>query len=122
MMVQEKVRDIGILSAMGASAAGIGTIFATAGATIATGGAVLGLLAGEAVAGHVNAVKDWIEGSFGIQIFRRDVYAFTNIPSMPNERLNLAIAGVTVVFALVICLIPAIRAARLDPVEALRHE
>ena len=122
MMVQEKVRDIGILSAMGASAAGVGAIFAMAGATIAAGGAALGLLAGESVARHVNAVKDWIESTFGIQIFRRDVYAFTDIPSVVDGRLNLAIAGVTVAFAIVICMLPALRAARLDPVEALRHE
>ncbi|HZM00329.1 MAG TPA: ABC transporter permease [Planctomycetota bacterium] len=122
MMVQEKIRDIGILSAMGASAGGIGAIFATAGTAIAAGGALLGLLAGDAVATNVDAVKDWIESTFDIQIFRRDVYAFTTIPSVVDDRLNLAIAGVTVAFALVICLVPAIRAARLDPVEALRHD
>jgi ABC-type lipoprotein release transport system permease subunit len=122
MMVQEKIRDIGILSAMGASAAGIGAIFAAAGATIATGGAIVGLLAGESVSRNVDGVKDWIEGTFGIQIFRRDVYAFTRIPSVVNEDLDLMIAGVTVVFALLICLLPALRASRLDPVEALRHD
>jgi lipoprotein-releasing system permease protein len=122
MMVQEKIRDIGILSAMGAPAAGIGAIFATAGATIAAGGALLGLLAGGSVARNVDTVKDWIEHTFHIQIFRRDVYAFTTIPSVVDDRLNWTIAGVTVAFALVICMLPALRAARLDPVDALRHD
>ena len=122
MMVQEKIRDIGILSAMGASAGGIGAIFAAAGAAIATGGAVLGFFAGDAVASHVNTVKDWIEGTFDIQIFRRDVYAFTEIPSVVRPDLNFVIAAVTVAFALLICLLPALRAARMDPVEALRHD
>ncbi len=110
MMVQEKIRDIGILSAMGAPARGIGAIFATCGFFAAGLGGVLGLLLGEALARNVDHVKDWIEHSFGIEIFRKDVYAFTTIPSEVDSRLNLIIVGVTVVFSTLICLWPALRA------------
>jgi len=122
MMVQEKIRDIGILSAMGAPSSGIGSVFALCGVYIAGLGGLFGLGAGTLVAYKVNDVKDWIESTFHIQIFRRDVYAFFDIPSDVNVTLNVAIVLVTAVFSVVICLLPALRAASMDPVEALRHE
>jgi lipoprotein-releasing system permease protein len=122
MMVQEKVRDIGILSAMGASAGGIGAVFALCGLYVAGLGGALGLLLGELLSRHINDVKDWIESTFGIQVFNRDVYAFTEIPTSIHQDLNVAIVVGTACFSVFICLLPALRAARMDPVEALRHE
>jgi len=122
MLVQEKVRDIGVLSAMGTSAGGIGSIFAMVGVTISLAGGLVGLLSGWWLATNINNVKDWIEDVFDVQIFDRNVYAFSEIPIDMDWSQNLLITVLAVVSAATICLIPAWRAARLDPVEALRHD
>ena len=122
MLVQEKVRDIGILSAMGIPARGIGSIFAMVGVTISLVGGLAGLGSGVWLALHINDVKDWIEDVFKVQVFDRNVYAFSEIPIDLDMTANLYITVATVLGAVTICMIPAWRAARLDPVEALRHE
>jgi len=122
MMVREKIRDIGILSAIGASPGSVGGVFALAGLFVSSVGGAAGLALGTLVATNLNAIKDWIEATFDIEIFRRDVYAFEEVPVEVSLGLDVAIAAATVVFGVVICLLPSWRAARMDPVEALRHE
>ncbi len=116
------MRDIGILSAMGAPAGGVGAVFAVCGIYIATLGGLFGLVSGVALAANINKVKDALEDLLGIEIFKKEIYAFSEIPVALDHTLNVAIAGITVVGAVLICMMPAFRAARMDPVEALRHE
>lgn len=122
MLVQQKVRDIGILSSMGATAGGVGTVFALSGVMIATLGGLFGLVFGELLAVKINAVKDFIEGLLGIEIFSKKIYAFSEIPMDNSHSVNLWITAATVFFAVFVSLVPALRAAWLDPVDALRHE
>ena len=122
MMVREKLRDIGILASMGAPPGGIAGVFALCAVFVATLGGLLGLGLGTLLSLNVNAVKDWIEDTFGIEIFRQDVYAFRDIPSALDVRTNLIFVGTTIVFSVLICAWPALRSGRMDPVEALRHE
>ncbi len=121
-LVQEKTRDIGILSTMGAAPLGVGGLFTLCGTLISAAGCVVGLVLGTLIVVNVNAIKDWIENTFGVEIFRRDVYAFTEIPAKLDHGLNLMIVVVTIFFSALICLWPAWRAGRMNPVEALRHE
>lgn len=122
MMVMEKTRDIGILRALGANPRGIGLIFLVEGAIIGVLGVMVGGVAGVALSDNINAAAKFIEDITGWTFFPSDVYYFTEIPSrisMPDVT-----AIITVALALTLCagLYPAWKAARLDPVDAIRYE
>lgn len=122
MMVTEKRRDIGILTALGATPAGVQQLFLL----IAFWDALLGALAG-AVLGtwgalEIDNIERWLSRTFGVQIFNREVYLFDHIPSVVQPLWVATIVLGAFLCALVFAAIPAWRAARLDPLEALRYE
>lgn len=122
LLVSDKTRDIGVLNAMGASTAGISSIFVTCAVLITGVGAALGTITGLLLANHMDAVNDGVEALFGVRIFRPDIYVFQEIPVDIEPWFVVLVLTATLALAVVSALIPSVRAARLDPVSALRYE
>lgn len=122
LMVSEKVKDIGILKAMGASDKGIMGIFVSNGFFISLFGSLLGSAAGIAFSLNINSISDLIYEHTGFRVFPRDVYYLDQIPCEISYTNIAIIVTVTLVLALLACMIPALKAARMDVVEALNSD
>jgi len=123
MIVLEKTRDIGVLRAIGASRGGIAGVFLGYGLGIGVVGSVLGFALAWGIVTHLNGIQHHLNAWFGWQMWDPRIYAFDTIPARINYLGEaLPIAAGAVISSVVGALIPALIAARLDPVEALRHE
>lgn len=124
-LVNEKVRDIGILKALGHSPWGIRSVFMFNALFIGMFGAVLGAGLGIIASEYLNEIEDFVDETTGIRLFPPDVYFLTYIPSVKGlELLWLAIdiAVPVVMFGFFCGILPSMAAARKDPVEALHYE
>lgn len=122
MIVLEKVRDIGILLAMGASQRGVAGIFVLYGITIGVIGAGIGLAAGVIFVENLDFIEQFIYAHTGWQPFPPEIYDLPEIPRVLNWWTNFYIIVTALVVSFAASLLPAVRAAWLDPVEAIRYE
>jgi lipoprotein-releasing system permease protein len=122
MMITEKRRDIGILSALGATPNGVAALFLMIGfwdwILGATAGAVLGTLG----ALNIDGIERWLSATFHVQIFNRKVYLFDHIPAVVDPVAVLAIVAGALVCVMLFAAVPALKAGRLHPLDALRYE
>lgn len=124
-LVNEKVKDIGILKALGHSPWGIRSVFMFNALFIGLFGALLGCAAGMIFSEYLNQIEDFIDESTGIRLFPPDVYFLTYIPSVKGWDLLLLatdIAVPVIMFGFFCGILPSMAAARKDPVEALHYE
>ena len=122
MLVKEKGGDIAILRTMGASRGSILRIFFLAGATIGVIGTVAGLGLGIALADSLETLRQWLQQLTGTPIFDPKQYSLTRIPTEIDAGEVVLVCGMALALSLLASIYPAWRAARLDPVEALRYE
>jgi lipoprotein-releasing system permease protein len=121
-MISEKTKDIGILRAIGASRGGVGLVWIGYGLAIGVVGSVLGLTLAHLIVWNINPIHEWMGAALGLQIWDPKVYVFTTIPDKVNPAHALVVLASGLVMSLIGSVIPAARAALMDPVRSLRFE
>ncbi len=122
MLVKDKGRDIAILRTMGATRGAIMRIFFIAGASVGVIGTVLGFLMGLGFADNIETIRHWIEQLSGAKLFPAEIYFLAHLPAKVDPVEVATVVGMALVLSFLATIYPSWRAARLDPVEALRYE
>jgi lipoprotein-releasing system permease protein len=122
MLVKDKGKDIGILRTMGATQGAIMRVFMITGAAIGMVGAIAGFIVGLLVCLNVESIRQFLSWLTNTNLFPPELYFLSQLPAEVDARETTAVVIMALALSLLATLYPSWRAARLDPVEALRYE
>ena len=122
MLVKDKSRDIAILRTMGATRGAVMRVFLITGATIGIAGTFVGLVLGLLLAMNLEGLRELLNRLLHANLFPAELYFLSRLPSEVDPKEVLLVVSMTLALSLLASIYPAWRAARLDPVEALRYE
>jgi lipoprotein-releasing system permease protein len=122
MLVKDKGSDIAILRTMGATQGAMMRVFLITGASIGVVGTFVGFLLGTIVCLNIEEIRRFLSWLTNTQLFPPELYFLSKLPADMNLKETLAVLVMALGLSLLATLYPSWRAARLDPVEALRYE
>ena len=122
MLVKDKGHDIAILRTMGATRGAILRIFLMTGAAIGVAGTLAGVALGVVICLNVEKIRQFFSWVSGTVLFNPELYFLSQLPARMDFGETASIVAMALVLSFIATIFPAWRAARLDPVEALRYE
>ncbi len=122
MLVKDKSSDIAILRTMGATQGAIMRVFLITGAAIGVVGTLVGFLLGTVICLNIEEIRRFLSWLTNTELFSPELYFLSQLPADMNVKETTAVLIMALGLSLLATLYPSWRAARLDPVEALRYE
>jgi lipoprotein-releasing system permease protein len=122
MLVKDKTRDIAILRTMGATRGMVLRIFMLSGASVGVVGTLLGCALGIAFTAHIEQIREFVQSIIGVNLFNAQIYFLTQLPARIDASEVALVLAMAFGLSFLATVYPSWRAARLDPVEALRYE
>jgi lipoprotein-releasing system permease protein len=122
MLVKDKSPDIAILRTMGAARGAVMRVFLIAGASIGVFGTLAGFIIGVVFCLNIESIRQALSALTGTQLFNPEIYFLSRMPAEMDPGEVISVVVMALALSLFATLYPSWRAARLDPVEALRYE
>lgn len=122
LLVSDKLREIGLLRALGARVPGVASLFVLNGFLMGLLGSAGGVVVGLAAVEYIDVVEQAMSLATGSEVFNREIYLFDSIPTHVDHAQVLRYAVAALVCTLIAAVIPALRAAFMDPAEALHRD
>ncbi len=122
MIVMQKKRDIGIIRSIGSSKLTVSGIFLFYGFIVGLIGSMAGLALGIYLTHNINHLETILSGILGLKVWKSQVYWFSEIPNTVDYFSSVIIVIVSIITATTGALLPAIKAAKMNPADSVRFE
>ena len=122
ILVKNKTRDIAILKSIGVLNKSIVKIFFLVGVIIGTSATIFGILLGVIFSMYVENLRQFLSDVFNISLFPEEIYFLSTMPSEINPSSIFLISLFSILITIIVSIFPALKAAKLDPVQSLKYE